>query len=338
MLGSPYYMAPEQITDASRVDARTDIYALGAVLYEMLAGRTVFTATTFPMLIVKISTEAPQPLEAIRGDVPVELGRLVMQMLSKVPATRPETMAEVAAALRPYADFEGAPVIAPLEAPKPDLVKTTPFVAEKTIPPLSEVPGARSSRVWVLGAGLLVAVVGVGGIVLATQDDRRAASPPTSEPAPPSEPAVAPEEAEALPAGVEAPEPSAREPSASTMSAIPDRRDVPEEVPAMELSDRAARAADRLQKLRDRRAAESATDRGAVNPRSMDGRIARPTDRLAELEQDRRAAMANAGARTMTAAMSEALRMDARMVDTPRMTAPRMDTGMVGGVLITDEY
>src|SRR5262249_7955982 len=61
-IGSPQYMSPEQVRDASRVDARTDIWALGVTLYELLAAAPPFTGTTFSALCAQIIADAPIPL------------------------------------------------------------------------------------------------------------------------------------------------------------------------------------------------------------------------------------------------------------------------------------
>ncbi len=101
VVGTPQYMAPEQAR-AVGVDARTDIYALGLILYEMLAGRAAFIAETPSMLIVKQVTEAPPPFEPhVLNAVPQTLHALVFQMLEKDPAARPQTMDAVIEVLEP---------------------------------------------------------------------------------------------------------------------------------------------------------------------------------------------------------------------------------------------
>ncbi len=71
-IGTPYYMSPEQACGET-VDQRTDIYAMGVVLFQMLMGRVPFIAQTFPMLIVKIMHEPPPSLIELRSDIPIEL-------------------------------------------------------------------------------------------------------------------------------------------------------------------------------------------------------------------------------------------------------------------------
>ena len=88
-VGTPRYMAPEQV-NGDPVDARTDLWALGATLYEMLAGRPAFQAGTLARLYLGIMQEAPPRLDELRPGLPPELTRLVERLLAKSPADRPE--------------------------------------------------------------------------------------------------------------------------------------------------------------------------------------------------------------------------------------------------------
>ncbi len=99
VVGTPRYMAPEQVK-ALPVDQRSDIYALGLIVYELITGRPTFSGETPSILMVKQVTEAPPPLEpGPLGGVPSELESLVFRMLAKDPAARPQTMVEVIDAL-----------------------------------------------------------------------------------------------------------------------------------------------------------------------------------------------------------------------------------------------
>ena len=98
-LGTPQYMAPEQAMGERNVDARADIYALGAVTYEMLAGEPPFTGPTAQAIVAKVMTERSRPLRTIRDTVPESVERAVAQALEKLPADRFASAKEFARAL-----------------------------------------------------------------------------------------------------------------------------------------------------------------------------------------------------------------------------------------------
>ncbi|MDH4132850.1 MAG: serine/threonine protein kinase, partial [Gemmatimonadota bacterium] len=99
-LGTPHYMSPEQAMGERQLDARTDIYALGCVLYELLAGDPPFTGSTAQAIVAKVMTERPTPLSTVRDTVPEEVEDAVLTALAKLPADRFATAAEFAAALQ----------------------------------------------------------------------------------------------------------------------------------------------------------------------------------------------------------------------------------------------
>ncbi len=99
-LGTPHYMSPEQATGERDLDARSDIYALGAMLHEMLAGEPPFTGPTTQAVISKVVTEEPTPLGDIRKTVPEAVESAVLMALEKLPADRFATAGEFAAALK----------------------------------------------------------------------------------------------------------------------------------------------------------------------------------------------------------------------------------------------
>jgi serine/threonine-protein kinase len=102
MLGSPLYMAPEQMRSAKDVDARADVWALGVVLFELLTRRWPFEAENLPELCLKVVTEPPQSLVRLRPDAPPGLAAVIERCLQKDPAVRYANAAELAAALEPF--------------------------------------------------------------------------------------------------------------------------------------------------------------------------------------------------------------------------------------------
>jgi serine/threonine protein kinase len=100
-LGTPCYMAPELTTGARDADARTDVYGLGAILYELLTGRPPFVAT-IPLEVVRmVRDESPQPPRSLNPDVPAELEAICLKCLEKIPEQRFESASNVVEALGP---------------------------------------------------------------------------------------------------------------------------------------------------------------------------------------------------------------------------------------------
>jgi serine/threonine protein kinase len=101
-MGSPLYMSPEQMVSSRDVDARTDIWALGIVLYELLAGTPPFSGETMPEVCIKIATFAHPPLRSARQDVPEALEAIVDRCLEKKREDRYPSIADLAAELAPF--------------------------------------------------------------------------------------------------------------------------------------------------------------------------------------------------------------------------------------------
>src|SRR4051812_30576118 len=109
-LGTPQYMSPEQAMGERTIDARSDIYALGAVVYEMLTGDPPFIGSSVQAVVAKVLTEKPSPPSTVRDTVPAGVGAAVLKALAKLPADRFATAADFAAALqdRSVANTTGA--------------------------------------------------------------------------------------------------------------------------------------------------------------------------------------------------------------------------------------
>src|SRR5947209_8025520 len=128
-LGTPDYIAPEQILDAPSADIRADIYSLGGTLYYLLTGRPPFQAKSlYDIYQAHISRDADR-LNLVRPGVPSELAALVAKMMAKDPARRLQTPGEVAQALAPF--FKNAAnraSVTGLETAR----ATPPFVVDQT--------------------------------------------------------------------------------------------------------------------------------------------------------------------------------------------------------------
>ena len=103
IMGTPNYMSPEQVRGA-RVDARSDVFSLGAVFYELLAGRKAFHADSMHTILFKVMEEQPEPVAAFAPGLPPRLVRLVERALAKDPAQRFQHAGEVRDALRAVRD------------------------------------------------------------------------------------------------------------------------------------------------------------------------------------------------------------------------------------------
>jgi eukaryotic-like serine/threonine-protein kinase len=109
IVGTVQYMAPEQV-EGKPADARTDLWALGAILYEMLTGKRAFSGNSAASLIGNIMTAEPEPLATSQPLTPPELSRLVRRCLSKSPEDRPDTAHDVGDQLRWLREATGSSV------------------------------------------------------------------------------------------------------------------------------------------------------------------------------------------------------------------------------------
>jgi eukaryotic-like serine/threonine-protein kinase len=160
-LGTPHYMSPEQAMGEREIGPRSDVYALGAVTYEMLAGDPPFLGSTAQAIVAKVITEKPPPLTAARDTVPSAVAAAVHQALAKLPADRFASAAEFAAAL-------AARVPAGIDS-------GTPSPTVVTRHSRSRVRRAGPALPWAL---LALAVLGIAGLLVRGRSDRRSMEEP----------------------------------------------------------------------------------------------------------------------------------------------------------------
>ncbi|HEY4158027.1 MAG TPA: serine/threonine-protein kinase [Polyangiaceae bacterium] len=223
VMGSPLYMAPEQMRSTRTVDARADIWALGVILYELVSGKVPFEATAMPELCALVLTEAPMPLDKRCPSVPTALAGVVARCLEKEPAQRFANISELANALAGF-----GPQKARLSAERISRVlraagvDTHPITQQTDSALPAERPGEATSAAWspgttgsvrrasalpVIAVGaLLLLGAGVGTVFLMNGRKASLDASTASAPAAPLPPAVSVEPVAAplpsLPVGV----------------------------------------------------------------------------------------------------------------------------------------
>jgi serine/threonine-protein kinase len=238
IMGSPHYMAPEQLRATCEADARADLWALGAVLHELLVGKPPFRGESVPEICATVLTQEPPRLTSIRASVPPPVENAVLRCLEKDPEARLANAAELARAIAPFGTSLARTSCTRIErlleggGPVSDLSLLPPMTDDR-LPSLADWPtdryaermrGSSSMRV-ILGSVLLLGALGVAALMVmyesvhdgepregvaamqpaprttataSTAATATAAAPP---PAPPPTQAAAPEAATATAAG-----------------------------------------------------------------------------------------------------------------------------------------
>ena len=157
-LGTPAYMSPEQAAADPTTDHRADLYAVGAMAYEMLTGQQVFSARSPQAMLAAHATEKPEPIDKRRPSVPAQLSSLIMRSLEKHAADRPQSAMEM------LADLEAA--ITPSGATTPHLGAIAP----------SAVKASERHRLF-LATGLAVVLMLLGSSTIYWRAHRPSAEP-----------------------------------------------------------------------------------------------------------------------------------------------------------------
>jgi serine/threonine-protein kinase len=168
LLGSPLYMSPEQLSSAHQVDARTDIWSLGVILYELVTGTVPFNEATMPLIYVAILDKPAPLLRTILPAAPAALEAVISRCLAKDPAARYRDVIELIDALAELAPRQGAISAARVSTLSRAPEREPPIVTGKTV--LREVPTISAwgqSKTRPSGLPRIPLLIGGGLVVLA---------------------------------------------------------------------------------------------------------------------------------------------------------------------------
>ncbi|MET0595940.1 MAG: serine/threonine-protein kinase [Polyangiaceae bacterium] len=246
IMGSPFYMSPEQMESTRGVDIRTDIWGLGVIIYELVTGRTPFEGQALPEVCLRVATQQPPPLRSLRMDAPAALELVILRCLEKDRDKRYGNIARLAVALRDFASSRGKQsvdaIMRTLEASGQPVVSAAPAagtpaasvsIGNKTIEPLgqTQIPmqGGKGKTFAIAGGAFALVVIGVIGLRMA-----QSSSPAASASAPSSAVLVAPAATPAAtPSAVATtdPAPAASESAPTAASAAPESSAAPAAAP-----------------------------------------------------------------------------------------------------------
>ncbi len=231
VLGTPTYMAPEQMKTSKGVEPRSDIWSLGVVMYQLITGRPPFSGESYAELVLKVNSDPPAP---IMMPLPPGLGDVILRCLEKNPTMRPQNVGELARMLAPYATdpisaaqsaarstrilqhrtsqkgVDGLPVAASGGRATPMPIQPAQLTPRSWPPTSSSVSHGvgqvthrvRSNRGWLIaGIAALTILAGAGGFVASQMITGESSSSSSQAPAPPATPAKQGSNAETTPPG-----------------------------------------------------------------------------------------------------------------------------------------
>ena len=183
LMGTPFYMSPEQLESARDVDGRSDVWTFGVILFELISGCVPFGGTTLPEVCIKIATHPPPPIRNLKPDVPEGLQAAILKCLEKDRNKRFATVGDLAAALAPFASSRSRDAVGRLtrDAQRPYVPSGTvsaapwkqspPSLGPETLGALGHTHGAgtwlsASRGKLLLGAAAVVMGASVAAIVV----------------------------------------------------------------------------------------------------------------------------------------------------------------------------